>query len=249
MSGHSKWATTKHRKAVVDARRGKLFAKLLRAIEVAAREGGGAVEGNPTLADAVGRARQGSVPSDTIDRAIKRGTGELEGVNYETLTYEGYAPGGVAVLIQAMTDNRNRTAADVRRCFNKHGGSLSEPGSVAWMFTKRGVVLLPKSSISEDDLLTLALSAGAEDVKAEGDSWEIVCAPGDLDGLRTAIEEAGLPTESAESSMQPTTTVLLDGPTAERVLRLIDELEESEDIQEVSSNFDVPDEVMEQLAG
>lgn len=249
MSGHSKWATTKHRKAAVDARRGKLFAKLLRAIEVAAREGGGTLDGNPTLADAVGRARQASVPSDTIDRAIKRGTGELEGVSYETLTYEGYATGGVAVLIQALTDNRNRTAADVRRCFNKHGGSLSEPGSVSWMFTRQGVVLLPKASIGEDDLLALALSAAAEDVKAEGDSWEITCAPADLDGLRAAIEDAGLPIESAEASMQPTTTVMLDGPTAERVLRLIDELEDFEDIQEVSSNFDVPDDVMAKLAG
>jgi YebC/PmpR family DNA-binding regulatory protein len=249
MSGHSKWATTKHKKAVVDARRGKLFAKLLRAIEVAARDGGGALDGNPTLADAVGRARQASVPGETIDRAIKRGTGELEGVNYETLTYEGYAAGGVAVLIQAMTDNRNRTAANVRRCFNKHGGSLSEPGSVAWMFTKRGVVLLPKASIEEDALLDLALSAGAEDVKAEGDSWEITCAPSDLDALRAAIEEANLPIESAEASMQPNTTVLLDAPTATRVLRLIDDLEDSEDIQEVSSNFDVPDDVMAQLAG
>jgi YebC/PmpR family DNA-binding regulatory protein len=249
MSGHSKWATTKHKKAVVDARRGKLFAKLLRAIEVAAREGGGAADGNPTLADAVGRARQASVPSDTIDRAIKRGTGELEGVNYETLVYEGYAPGGVAVLVQALSDNRNRTAADVRRCFHKHGGNLSEPGSVAWMFTKRGVVLVPKASVEEDAVLDLALSAGAEDVKAEGDSWEITCAPADLDGLRTAIEDAGLAVESAEASMQPNTTVLLDGPTAERVLRLIDELEDSEDIQEISSNFDVPDDVMAQLVG
>ena len=249
MSGHSKWATTKHKKAVVDARRGKIFAKLLRAIEVAAREGGGAADGNPTLADAVGRARQASVPSDTIDRAIKRGTGELEGVNYETLVYEGYAPGGVAVLVQALSDNRNRTAADVRRCFNKHGGNLSEPGSVAWMFTKRGVVLVPKASVEEDAVLDLALSAGAEDVKAEGDSWEITCAPADLDGLRTAIEDAGLAVESAEASMQPNTTVLLDGPTAERVLRLIDELEDSEDIQEISSNFDVPDDVMAQLVG
>jgi YebC/PmpR family DNA-binding regulatory protein len=249
MSGHSKWATTKHKKALVDARRGKLFAKLLRAIEVAAREGGGGVEGNPTLADAVGRARQASVPGDTIERAIKRGTGELEGVSYETLTYEGYAPGGVAVLVQAMTDNRNRTAADVRRVFSKHGGSLSEPGSVSWMFTKRGVVLVPKASIGEEDLMGLALSAGAEDLKAEGDSWEITCAPADLDGLRAAIEEANLPIESAETSMQPTTTVVLDGPTAERVLRLIDDLEDSEDIQEVASNFDVPDDVMAELAG
>jgi YebC/PmpR family DNA-binding regulatory protein len=249
MSGHSKWATTKHKKAVVDARRGKLFAKLLRAIEVAAREGGGSIDANPTLADAVGRAKAASVPSDTIDRAIKRGTGELEGVNYETLTYEGYAPGGVAVLIQALSDNRNRTAADVRRCFSKHGGNLSEPGSVAWMFTKRGVVLVPKASIEEDMLLDLALSAGAEDVKAEGDVWEISGAPGDLEGLRSAIEEANLPIESAEVSWQPNSTVLLDRPTAERVLRLIDELEDSEDIQEVSSNFDVPEDVMAELAG
>ncbi|MGH2720432.1 MAG: YebC/PmpR family DNA-binding transcriptional regulator [Actinomycetota bacterium] len=249
MSGHSKWATTKHKKAVVDARRGKLFAKLLRAIEVAAREGGGSVDGNPTLADAVGRARQASVPGDTIERAVKRGTGELEGVNYETLTYEGYAPGGVAVLVQALSDNRNRTAADVRRCFNKHGGNLSEPGSVAWMFTRRAVVLVPKASVDEDVLLDLALAAGAEDVKAEGDVWEISGAPADLDAQRSAVEAANLEIVSAEVSWQPNSTVLLDRPTAERVLRLIDELEDSEDIQEVSANFDVPDDVMAELAG
>jgi YebC/PmpR family DNA-binding regulatory protein len=249
MSGHSKWATTKHKKALVDARRGKLFAKLLRAVEVAARESGGSPDTSPTVADAVARARQASVPADTIERAIKRGTGELEGVSYETLTYEGYAPGGVAVLIQAMTDNRNRAAADVRRVFNKHGGSLSEPGSVAWMFTKRGVVLVPRSSIEEDDLLALALSAGAEDVTSEGDLWEITCAPGDLAALRGAIEEAGAPIESAEVTMHPTTTVELDGPTAAKVLRLIDELEDSDDVQEVSANFDVPDDVMAELAG
>lgn len=249
MAGHSKWAQTKHKKAVVDQRRGKLFAKLLRAVEVAARHGGGNPDSNPALADAVQRARDSSVPNDTIERAIKRGTGEVEGVTYETLTYEGYAAGGVAVLVEVMTDNRNRAAAEVRKIFSKHQGSLGEPGSVGWMFSRRGVVLVGKSAAGEDDLLALALGAGAEDLRDQGESWELICQPGSLHRLRGALEEAGVPIESARLAMEPNTTLPLDPETAGRVLRLIDELEESDDVQEVYSNFDVPDEVLAQLAG
>jgi YebC/PmpR family DNA-binding regulatory protein len=249
MSGHSKWAGIKHKKAIIDARRGKTFAKRLRGIEVAAREGGGKIEANPTLADAVARARDDSIPTDTIMRAIKRGTGELEGVTYETLTYEGYAPGGVAVLVDVLTDNRNRAAADVRRIFTKYGSSLAEPGSVSWMFTKRGVVLVPKAAVSEDDLLALALQEGAEDLSDQGDVWQVTSAPADLPRVRAAIEEAGLPVESAQMTMEPSTTVELDRDGAGPVLKLLDALEELDDVQEVHSNFDVPDDVMAELAG
>src|SRR6266568_1718717 len=236
MSGHSKWAGIKHRKAVVDARRGKLFAKRLRAIEVAAREGGGKPESNPTLADAVARARDDSIPTDTIERAIKRGTGELEGVTYETLTYEGYAPGGVAVLVEVLTDNRNRAAADVRRIFTKHGSSLAEPGAVSWMFTKRGVVRVPMAEVTEDDLLAVALQGGAEDVRSEGDAWQVTSAPSDLHQVRAALEDAGFPIESAQVAMEPSTSVSLDREGAPPVLRLLDALEELDDVQEVHSN-------------
>src|SRR5437764_3689180 len=186
MSGHSKWAGIKHKKAVIDARRGKTFAKRLRGIEVAAREGGGKIEANPTLADAVARARDASIPTDTVMRAIKRGTGELEGVTYETLVYEGYAPGGVAVLVDVLTDNRNRAAADVRRIFTKYGSNLAEPGAVSWMFTKRGIVLVPKASVSEDELLALALQEGAEDLCEEVDLSQVTSAPHDRARVRAA---------------------------------------------------------------
>ncbi len=249
MSGHSKWAQTKHKKAVVDQRRGKLFAKLLRAIEVAAREGGGNPDANPTLADAISRARSASVPTDTIDRAIKRATGELGDVTYEHLAYEGYAPGGVAVMVEVLTDNRNRAAADVRRIFTRNGGSVGEPGSVAWMFERRAIVLVPKSAVSEDDLLAVALHAGAEDLHDEGDLWEIAGPPTAFAARRAAVEAAGLPVEGAELTMQPNATVPLERETAVRVLRLIDELEESDDVQKVSANFDVPDDVMAEVAG
>jgi YebC/PmpR family DNA-binding regulatory protein len=249
MAGHSKWAQTKHKKAVVDARRGKLFAKLLRAIEVAARSGGGNTQANPTLADAVQRAKDASVPADNIDRAIKRGTGEVQGISYENLVYEGFAHGGVAVIVEVLTDNRNRAAAEVRKIFSKHGGNLGEPGSVAWMFQSRGIVLLPKSAIDEEGLLAVAMEAGAEDLRSEGDSWEIVCQAPQLAPLRRALEEAGLPIEVARLSMEPTTLVSLDAGAANPVLRLIDELEESDDVQEIYSNFDVPEEVLEEVAG
>jgi YebC/PmpR family DNA-binding regulatory protein len=248
MSGHSKWAGIKHKKAVIDARRGKTFAKRLRGIEVAAREGGGNLDANPTLADAVARARDDSIPTDTIMRAIKRGTGELEGVTYETLVYEGYAPGGVAVLVDVLTDNRNRAAADVRRIFTKYGSNLAEPGSVSWMFTKRGIVLVPKASASEDDLLALALQEGAEDLSDQGDLWQVTSAPSDLPKVRAAIEAAGLPVDSAQITMEPSTTIELDRSGAGPVLKLLDALEELDDVQEVHSNFDLPDDVMAELA-
>lgn len=248
MSGHSKWSQIKHKKAVVDARRGKLYAKLLRAIEVAARSGGGNIAGNPTLADAVQRARDASVPNDTIDRAIRRGSGESGGVDYETLLYEGFAPGGVAVLIEALTDNRNRAAADVRKIFSKHGGNLGDPGSVAWMFSRRGVVLLPISSIAEEDLLAMALEAGADDLRQEGDSWELLCPPASLEELRKTLQEAGVQIESSRITMEPSTTVTLDSATAVIVLGLVDELEDSDDVQEVYANFDVPAEVLAEVA-
>lgn len=249
MSGHSKWATTKHQKAVKDARKGKLFAKLIRAIEVAAREGGGQPESNPTLADAISRARDASMPNDTIERATRRGTGELEGVTYETLMYEGYAPGGVAVLVEVMTDNRNRAAAEVRKIFTRNGGTLGDPGSVAWMFTRRGVLLIPAGEVEEEKLLMLVTESGAEDLALEGESWQILCEPGDLPGLRAAIEGAGMTIESAQVTMQPSSAVPVGHESARKVLKLLDDLEESEDVQEIYANFDIPDDVLSELSG
>lgn len=213
-------------------------------IEVAAREGGGNPASNPTLGDAISRARDVSVPNDTIERAVKRGTGELEGVKYETLTYEGYATGGVAVMALVMTDNRNRAAAEVRKIFTKNGGSLGDPGSVAWVFHKKGVVLVPAEAASEDDLLAIATEGGAEDLNREGDSWEITSSPETLAKLRSAIEAAGLPIENSQLTMQPSTTVAVPAEDAAKVLRLLEELEDSDDVQEVYSNFDIPDEVL-----
>lgn len=247
MSGHSKWATTKHQKAVKDSRRGKLFAKTIRLVEVAARNGGGNIDANPSLADAISRARAISMPSETIDRAIKRGTGDLEGVKYETLVYEGYAPGGVAVLLEMLTDNRNRAAADVRRIFTKNGGALGEPGSVAWMFTKKGMVLIPVEQVSEDDLMTLALEAGAEDIVRDGDYWSVECPPNDLHALRAALGEAGITPEDSKVSMEPNATIALDKEAAAQVIRLLEALDDSDDVQEVYSNFDIPEDLMAEL--
>jgi YebC/PmpR family DNA-binding regulatory protein len=247
VSGHSKWATTKHQKAVKDARRGKLFAKTIRMVEVAAREGGGNPDANPTLADAISRARAISMPNDTIDRAVKRGTGEIEGVKYETLTYEGYGPGGVALLLEVLTDNRNRAAADVRRVFTKNGGTLGDPGSVAWMFTRKGVVLIPRDSVTEDDLMLVALEAGAEDITADGDYWQVVCAPTDLQQLKDALAEAGIEPESARFSMEPNASVPLDKDAADKVLKLMDALDDEDDVQEVYSNFEISDEILAEL--
>ncbi len=245
MSGHSKWATTKHRKGAVDKARGKLFAKLIRQVEVAAREGGGDPASNPTLRTMFTKARDASVPMDTIERAIKRGTGELEGVRYESVTYEGYAPGGVALIVECLTDNRNRAGAEVRSAFSRNGGSMAEPGAVSWQFERKGVVILQKE-VSEDDIMAATLDAGAEDLTGDEDGWQLTCAPGELAEVRGALERAGLSFESAEVTMVASTTVPVnDEGEARRVLRLIDALDDLDDVQNVYSNFDIPSAVLE----
>jgi YebC/PmpR family DNA-binding regulatory protein len=244
MSGHSKWATIKHKKGAADKARGKLFAKLIRQVEVAAREGGGDPESNPTLRTMYQKARDASVPLDTIERAIKRGTGDLEGVIYEQITYEGYAPHGVAVLIDVLTDNRNRTGSEVRTALKRNGGSIAEPGSVAWQFERKGIVTV-SHSVAEDDVMMAALEAGAEDITDEGDTWRVTSAPGDVGSVRDALEVAGIPVESADTTMLPTSVIALDSPdTARAVLRVIDALDDNDDVQDVYANFDIPDDVM-----
>ena len=246
MSGHSKWATTKHKKAVVDAKRGKLFARLIKNVEVAARTGGGDPAGNPTLFDAIQKAKKNSVPNENIDRAVKRGSGqEAGGADYQTVMYEGYGPSGVAILIECLTDNRNRAATDVRVALTRNGGSLADAGSVAYMFSRKGVVLLPKAAgLSEDDVLGAVLDAGAEEVNDLGESFEVVSEPTDLIAVRTALQGAGLEYESAESSFVPSMTVPLDEEGARKIFKLIDALEDSDDVQNVYANFDVSDEIM-----
>jgi YebC/PmpR family DNA-binding regulatory protein len=244
MSGHSKWATIKHKKAANDKARGKLFAKLIRQVEVAARTGGGDPESNPTLRTMFQKARDNSIPLDTIERAVKRGTGELEGVTYEQITYEGYAPHGVALLIEVLTDNRNRAGSEIRTIFKKNGGSLAEPGAVAWQFERKGIVVVP-GSVDEDELMMVALEAGAEDIVDEGDMWRVTTEPGELPGVRAAIEEAGIAVDSSDLTMIPTGTVALETPEAARsVLRVVDALEENDDVQDVFANFDIPDEIL-----
>ncbi|WP_194907842.1 YebC/PmpR family DNA-binding transcriptional regulator [Catenulispora rubra] len=249
MSGHSKWATTKHKKAVIDAKRGKLFARLIKNIEVAAKTGGGDVTGNPTLFDAVQKAKKNSVPADNIDRAVKRGSGaEAGGADWQTIMYEGYAPNGVAVLIECLTDNRNRAASEVRVAMTRNGGSMADPGSVSYMFARKGVVIVPKAgSLSEDDILLAVLEAGAEEVNDLGESFEVVSEAGDLIPVRTALQGAGIDYESAESSFLPSVQVELDEDGARKVFRLIEALEDSDDVQNVYANFDVSDEVMEKI--
>lgn len=245
MSGHSKWATIKHKKGAADKARGKLFAKLIRQVEVAARQGGGDPESNPTLRTMFQKARVASVPLDTIERAIKRGTGELEGVNYEAITYEGYAPGGVALLVETLTDNRNRTGSEVRSLFTKNGGSLAEPGAVAWQFERKGVVTIDRS-VDEDDVMLVGLEHGAEDIVDLAEVWRVTCAPTDTNPLRAAFEEAGFAIADADVTMAPTTTVAISDPAGARaVLRLVDALDDHDDVQGVYANFDVPDEVLE----
>jgi YebC/PmpR family DNA-binding regulatory protein len=251
MSGHSKWATIKHKKGATDARRGKLFAKLIRQVEVAAREGGGDPETNPTLRSMYAKARESSVPLDTIERAIKRGTGDLEGVRYEQITYEGYAPSGVAVIVECLSDNRNRTGSDIRSTFSKAGGSMAEPGAVSWQFERKGVVLVPKApagkpAVGEDDLMLIALEAGAEDITDAGDNWQVTTPPHDLPAVEAYLSEAGIVQESAEVTLLPTTLIALDDElAAKKVLRLIDALEELDDVQTVYANFDIPDSILE----
>ncbi len=249
MSGHSKWATTKHKKAVVDAKRGKLFAKLIKNIEVAARTGGGDPDGNPTLYDAIQKARKNSVPLENIDRAVKRGSGaEAGGSEWQTITYEGYGPGGVAILIDCLTDNRNRAASEVRTAMTRNGGSMADPGSVAYLFHRKGVVIVPKNELTEDDVLAAVLEVdtggGAEEVNDLGDSFEVVSEPTDLVSVRSALQRAGIDYESADASFLPTVQVPLDQETARKVLRLIDALEDLDDVQDVYANFDISDDVM-----
>ena len=246
MSGHSKWATTKHKKAVIDAKRGKLFAKLIKNIEVAARTGGGDPDGNPTLYDAIQKARKNSVPVDNIDRAVKRGSGaEAGGADWQTIMYEGYGPSGVAVLIECLTDNRNRAASEVRTAMTRNGGSMADPGSVSYLFSRKGVVIVPKNELSEDDVLTAVLDAGAEEVNDLGDSFEVVSDASDLVAVRTSLQDAGIDYDSADSSFLPSVQVPLDEDAARKVFRLVEALEDSDDVQNVFANFDVSDEVLE----
>ncbi len=245
MSGHSKWANIKHRKGRQDAARGKLFGKLAKAIEVAAREGGGSAEFNPTLATAVEKAKAASMPNDNIDRAVKRGTGEVEGAVYEEIWYEGYAPGGVALYVQILTDNRNRAASDVRSAFTRNNGNLGEPGSVGYLFEQKGQII---ALGDEDEVMLVALEAGAEDVREAGEgSYEVITVPSELRMVRRGLEDAGLTIDSAEIIQMPSTTVALDEPGARKVLRLIDALDDLDDVQTVFANYDIDDEVMERV--
>ncbi|CAM3513209.1 YebC/PmpR family DNA-binding transcriptional regulator [Mycobacterium frederiksbergense] len=248
MSGHSKWATTKHKKAVVDAKRGKMFAKLIKNIEVAARTGGGDPSGNPTLYDAIQKAKKSSVPNDNIERARKRGGGEeAGGADWQNITYEGYGPNGVAVLIECLTDNRNRAAGEVRVAMTRNGGNMADPGSVSYLFTRKGVVTLDKNDLTEDDVLAAVLEAGAEEINDLGESFEIISEPTDLVAVRTALQDAGIDYDSADSGFQPSVSVQVDLEGARKVLKLIDALEDSDDVQDVYTNIDIPDDVAAQL--
>jgi YebC/PmpR family DNA-binding regulatory protein len=248
MSGHSKWATTKHKKAALDAKRGKLFARLIKNIEVAARTGGGDPDGNPTLYDAIQKAKKNSVPQDNIERARKRGAGEeAGGADWQNITYEGYGPNGVAVFIECLTDNRNRAASEVRTALTRNGGSLADPGSVAYLFTRKGVVIMPKADVSEDDVLMAVLDAGAEEVNDLGDQFEIVSEATDLVDVRKALQEAGFDYESADPTFLPSVSVPLDAEGAKKVFRLIDALEDCDDVQNVYANYDVSDEILEKV--
>ena len=248
MSGHSKWATTKHKKAVVDAKRGKLFAKLVKNIEVAARTGGGDLAGNPTLFDAIQKAKKTSVPNENIDRAVKRGSGqESGGAEYSTILYEGYASGGIALLVECLTDNRNRAAAEVRTAFSRNGGQMADPGSVSYLFSRKGVVMVPKEGTDEDAVMEAVLDAGGEEVNDFGDSFEVLCEPTDLVAVRTSLQDAGIEYDSADVVFHPSMQVEVDAEGARKVLRLIDALEDSDDVQNVYSNFDASDDVMAEL--
>lgn len=248
MSGHSKWSTIKHKKGAADAKRGKVFTKIIKELMVAARMGGGNPEANPRLRAAVLAAKAENMPKDNIERAIKKGTGGLEGVNYEEFMYEGYGPSGVAVLVDIMTDNRNRAASEIRHIFSRNGGNLGEAGCVAWMFSKKGSIVFDKNKVVEEELLEVALEAGAEDVKDEEDQFEVIVSPEDFMSVKTVFDEKGWQYELAEITMSPQTTVRIEDPkVAQQALRLMDLLEDSDDVQHVYANFDIPDEIMESL--
>jgi len=248
MSGHSKWSSIKHKKAAVDAKRGKMFTKLIKEITVAAREGGGDPDVNPRLRTAVANAKAQNMPNETIERGILRGTGQLPGTSYEEIIYEGYGPKGVAIIVEVVTDNRNRSTSDLRNILSKNGGNLGERGCVSWMFDKKGLVVIDKDNADEDDLIMIALDAGAEDIKSEDDSYEIITEPQDFESVRDAVQEAGIEITLEEISMIPQTTVKLDGKEALQLLKIIESLEDHDDVQNVYSNFDIPDELIEQAA-
>jgi YebC/PmpR family DNA-binding regulatory protein len=249
MSGHSKWATTKYRKGAQDKARAKVFAKCIRQVEVAAREGGGDMDANATLRTAYQKARSSSVPLDTIEKAIKRGTGELEGVRYEAINYEGYGPAGVAIMVETLSDNRNRTGSEVRNLFNKNGGNMAEPGAVSWQFERKGIVSIPLT-YDEDKIMEVAMEGGAENLSSNGESWVVTCAPNDLDAVRSALEEAGLTPESVDLSLEPTSTVPVpDEGDAKRVLRLLEAIDDHDDVQAVHANADIADEVLAAFEG
>lgn len=247
MSGHSKWATIKHKKGAADKARGKLFAKIARQLEVAASQGGGDLSSNATLRTAVQKAKAAQMTNDAIERAIKRGTGEAQGDNYESITYEGYAPGGVAIMVETLTDNRNRTGADVRNIFSKLGGAMAEPGAVSWQFARRGVLFVA-ATYAEDDVMLAALDAGAEDVSLDGESWRITSEPQIVYDVKSALEGAGFMVQSAESTMVSSTTIAIeDADTAQKVLKVIDALQDNDDVQDVFANFDIDDELLESV--
>ena len=245
MSGHSKWSTIKHKKAAKDAKRGKIFTKLIKEITVAARMGGGDINANPRLRTAVLTARSNSMPSENIDRAIKKGTGELEGVTYEEIQYEGYGPGGVAIIAQVLTDNKNRTVSEIRRMFSKHGGNMGETGCVGWMFAKKGILTVDKSQVDEDRLMDVALDAGAEDVRDEGDVFEVVTEPEDFEKVKERLDQEKIAVASGQISLLPKNTVDVDAKNVEQVLKLSEELEDHDDVQNVAANFNIPDELMD----
>jgi YebC/PmpR family DNA-binding regulatory protein len=248
MSGHNKWSTIKHKKGAADAKRGKMFSKIIKEITIAARMGGGDPEGNPRLRTAVNAARAANMPKDNVERAIKRGTGEIAGVNYEEITYEGYGPGGVAVIVEALTDNKNRTVAEIRHIFDKYSGNLGESGCVAWIFEKKGVVVIPIQGLTEDDVMELALEAGAQDVKQDGETFEVTTEPPDFEAVRQAIEEKGWKIELSEVTMIPQNTVKLEGKKAEQMLKMMDALDDNEDLQRVFANFDISEEEMMRIS-
>jgi YebC/PmpR family DNA-binding regulatory protein len=248
MSGHSKWATIKHKKGALDAKRGKIFTRLIREISMAAKNGGDA-EKNPRLRTAIAAAKAENMPADNIKRAIQRGTGELPGVTYEEITFEGYGPGGVAILVEVSTDNRNRTVSEIRHAFSKNGGNMGEAGSVAWMFHKKGDIVIAKSAAKEDDLMNIVLESGAEDLKDDGDSWEIICDPGNYAAVLEAVTKAGIKPENAEIGMIPDNYIKLEGHQASTMIRLLEALEDFDDTQHVYSNFDIDQKALEEVAG
>ena len=248
MSGHSKWASIKHKKGAADAKRGRMFSKLIREITVAAKDGGGSSDTNPRLRTAIQRANDANMPKDNIDKAIKKGTGELPGVTYENCMFEGYGPGGVAIMVDTLTDNKNRSTAEIRNIFSKRNGNMAGAGSVAWIFTPKGYILIDKKQIGEEELFAVAVDAGAEDIKGADNNYEVYCDPKDFENVKTAIKEKGVTWESADLTMLPNSTIKLSGPDAKQVLALVEALEDHDDAQKVYSNFDIPDEILEEIA-